>query len=170
MNEENKKLIMFDFDGVLVDTLFVGNKIVEEINYDNSVREIKIPNFLKEIVSALAKKYILVIISSGGTSSIKKILEKENVYGYFNDILGNDVNTSKISKIKIVLEKYNILPKNSIFITDTLSDTLEAKECEVKSIAVTWGFNDRKTLEKGNPIVIIDDPRDLLEAIQNVLK
>jgi len=204
MNSENKKLVMFDFDGVLVDTLLIGHKITEEVNrnisineykscfegnintaiknnklnphpkffeqYDNYSREIKIPDILKEIIKKLAQEYILVIISSSETSSIKKILERENIFTCFNEILGNDINTSKIIKVKMILQKYNALSKHSLFITDTLGDILEAQSCEVKSIAVTWGFHDKKTLEKGNPLAIIDDPRDLLEAIRNVLK
>ena len=197
-----KKLVIFDFDGVLVDTLFVGHSVTKEVNenisvdeyksffegnindsigkkinphpdffgrYDDYAREIKVPDILKEIIKELAQKYTLVIVSSTGTSSIKKILERENVLQKFETILGNDVETSKVKKIKMILDKYNALPKDAVFITDTLGDILEGEKCGVKAIAVTWGFHDRKTLEKGNPVAIIDDPRDLVGTIENVL-
>lgn len=77
---------------------------------------------------------------------------------------------SKIIKINSILKKYNIEPNDTVFITDTLGDIKEAKECGVKSIAVTWGLHDRETLEKGNPVAIIDDPRELLRVIEKVLK
>lgn len=63
-----------------------------------------------------------------------------------------------------------MLPKDAVFITDTLGDIREARECDIDSIAVTWGFHERKTLEKGNPIVIVSDPRELFVEIDNVLK
>ncbi|MFZ3015756.1 MAG: HAD hydrolase-like protein, partial [Minisyncoccia bacterium] len=62
------------------------------------------------------------------------------------------------------------LPKDVVFITDSLGDILEGNECGVKSIGVTWGLHGRETLKKGNPVAIIDDPRDLEGVINNVLK
>ena len=204
MNPENKKLIMFDFDGVLVDTLLVGFAVTKEANanisideyktlfedninkaielnkvkkhpnfferYDIHAREIKVPEIIKEIIKILYEKYILIIISSTGTSSIKNILERDNVLEYFDDILGNDIHTSKVEKIKTIFEKYNIKSDHTIFITDTLGDIKEATKCEVKSIGVTWGWHDPKTLKKGNPATIIDNPMDLLKAIEDMLK
>jgi phosphoglycolate phosphatase len=104
------------------------------------------------------------------THLINEILDREDLSSYFTEILGSDVHTSKSEKIKKLIEKYNITSKDAIYITDTLGDIKEAEGCGVKSIAVTWGFHDRKTLEKGNPVAIIDEPMDLLEAIENVLK
>jgi len=46
---------------------------------------------------------------------------------------------------------------------------LDGNSCGVKSIGVTWGLHDKKELYKGNPIVTIDNSKDLLSAIQNVL-
>ena len=138
--------------------------------YDHHAREIKVPKVIGGLTKELSKKYILVIVSSTGTSSIKKILERENVSENFSDILGNDIETSKVKKIKMMLEKYNTNPDNSIFVTDTLGDILEARKCGVKSLAVTWGFHNRKTIERGNPLAIIDAPKDLFDSINKALK
>lgn len=199
------KLIIFDFDGVLVDTLLACYSIVSETNedlsieeyknffagnindalrgnkkmnphpdffgcYDVNTREIKVPLILKALVEKLSENYILSIVSSTATSSIRTILEREGINKYFKDILGNDVHGSKVVKIEMVLEKENTLPKDTVFVTDTLGDILEGKKCDVKSIAVTWGFHDKETLEKGNPAVIVDNPSDLEGAIKDVLK
>ena len=206
MNTENKKLVIFDFDGVLVDTLGIVYKINKEINldlsleeyrsffegninfavrkdgspkkfhsgffdlYDSGSREVIIPDVLKLIVKELARDYILIIISSTHTESIKKILERESVLEYFSEILGVDVEKNKIIKINSVLKKYKILPKDTVFITDTLGDIREASKCEVESIAVTWGYHEKETLVKGTPVAIIDNPILLEETINNVLK
>ncbi|MES2930681.1 MAG: HAD family hydrolase [Patescibacteria group bacterium] len=202
----NKKLVLFDFDGVLIDTLISCYQINTEVNddldieeykgffngnihnsirkngeqreehpefpqkYDFFTRELKITDDLKESVKSLAMSYVLAIVSSTMTSSINQILQREGISEYFSVVLGSDIDQSKVVKIKMLLEKYGMQPENSIFITDTLGDIKEAKECSVRSIAVTWGFQSKQVLQKGAPAIIIDDPKDLVSAIENVLK
>lgn len=200
------KLVIFDFDGVLVDTLGIVYSIHQECDdnlsleefksyfngnffetkkpdgtpkkmhsdfkgsYDLKSRNIVIPDILKLVVKKLSQNYLLAIVSSTYTESIKKILIRDGVLDCFKEILGADVNRDKVIKTNSVLEKYNILPKDTVFITDTLGDIKEAEKCGVKSIAVVWGFHDKKTLEAGNPVAIIDNPADLLSAIESMLK
>jgi len=152
MDSENKKLVMFDFYGVLINT------------------ELAVTDVLRDLIKFLSQKYILVIVSSSYSESINLFLKKENIKDYFSDVLGADIHRDKRIKIKSILDKYNIKSENAVFITDSLGDILEVNECKVNSIGVTWGIHDREILKKGNPAMIIDDPRDLLEAIQNVLK
>lgn len=146
MNQENKKLVIFDFNGVL-------NR-----------------GDLKETVITLSSEYLLAVVSSSPDKYIINYLEGEEMEKYFNEIFGSDVHKSKVVKINKILEKYKVSPKDTVFITDSLYDILDGNSCGVKSIGVTWGLHDKKELYKGNPIVTIDNSKDLLSAIQNVLK
>ncbi len=202
----NKKLIMFDFDGVLIDTLLACYSINTKVNdslsieeyksffegninhsfrwdgtprskhpdffteYNEGTRELKIPLVLKKVILELSKKYRLTIVSSTITKSIEDILRREDLNDCFEDILGNDIHASKVIKITSLLEKYHQKPEESLFITDTLGDIREADTCKVCSIAITWGFHERATLEKGNPAVIIDDPAMLIPSIETMLQ
>jgi len=201
------KLVIFDFDGVLVNTTELIFKILKDENgnltldlfkdfsngnihntigdaiknnnfskpddyhelYDDGLSTINIHDILRDTILKLKDNYKLSIISSSWGDIISSFLKKENLTNYFDDILGFDIHTSKVVKIKSLLEKYNVLPKDAVFITDSLGDILESNECDVKSIGVTWGLHDKKTLEKGNPVAIIDDPRELLKTIESVL-
>ncbi len=205
---ENRKLVIFDFDGVLADTEEFCYKIHKDFNgnltwekfqsfgvgnfhegmgkavleeayivppdfyklYEKNLSVISIHDILRETVLLLKDKYILSIISSTSSPYISKFLEKENILYYFDDILGHEIHTSKVIKINTLLKKYKTSPESVVFITDTLGDILEANECNVRSIAVTWGLHERKTLEKGNPIAIINDPSELLGTIEGMLK
>jgi phosphoglycolate phosphatase len=146
MNQENKKLVIFDFNGVL-------NR-----------------GDLNDTVETLSSKYLMTVVSSSPDKYIINYLESEGMKEYFSEIFGSDVHKSKVIKINKILEKYNVSPKDAVFITDSLYDILDGNGCGVKSIGVTWGLHDKKELEKGNPVVTIDDSKDLLNAIQNVLK
>ncbi len=194
------KLILFDFDGVLVDTLGISYSIAKEVNkdlalekyktffegniynaindtdfigdenffakYQKLTRELKVPEILFDLVEDLSSSYLLAIVSSSPAHLIKEILDRDGSSAYFADILGQETHTSKVKKIKMLLEKYKVGPEDAVYITDTVGDILEARECGVKSIAVIWGFHDEETLRKANPAKIVSTPEDLLKSIQ----
>lgn len=208
MNSENKKLVVFDFDGVIVNTLpfcfilykehnpnltwkeyqdFSRGNFLDSVKnaidkkshivpdnfyekYQEKVDNMEVVDILSKTVVFLSQNYPVSIVSSTPSKIIKDFLIKKNLEGYFSDILGSDIHSDKTIKINSLLKKYNIFPENTVFIADSLGDILEGNKSGVNSIGVTWGIHDKKTLEKGNPIAIIDDPRDLLETIQNMLK
>lgn len=207
MNQKNKKLVIFDFDGVLVNTLefsyiihkeknpeltwkkfqdFSNGNFIDAINnvesggnyiiphdfkekYQNNIEKINIHETLHKSIISLSKEYQIAIVSSTYSYLINDFLVKENLRKYFSDILGTDVDRSKIIKINSLLKKYDVLPKDAVFITDSLGDILEGNVCGVKSIGVTWGIHGKENLEKGNPVSIIDNPLELLDIIENVL-
>jgi phosphoglycolate phosphatase len=129
------------------------------------------PNLgIEEIIKILSGKYSLVIVSSTTSSTIKSFLEKFNLDKYFKEVLGNDIDHSKVKKLQMVLDKYNISPSDTIFITDTLGDIKEARRCGIGSIAVTWGYHPIETLQKGNPYKIVNSINELIEKIETYLK
>lgn len=200
---ENKKLVIFDFDGVLVNTIdlafYIQKKHNPDItkeyfhsfnngnffeNYNKAIEEGKVKDIpdweehylkgllelnshdvIQKLVLDLASQYNLAIVSSTTSPHISKFLEQEKIRSCFSEILGTDVHQSKVVKIKKLLEDYKISPEDTVFVTDTLGDMREGNECGVKSIGVTWGAHDRETLEKGEPVAIVDDVLGLEEAI-----
>jgi len=208
MDLKDKKLVIFDFDGVLADTLPFAFKLHKENNptftwdkyqkfgmgnffdfmnklvngemhifpkdfddkYKEHIEKINVEDVLSETIKILSKDYILTVVSSTAGNVINKFLTKEKLRNYFSDILGLEIDKDKTKKINNLLQKYNILSDNAVLITDTAGDIKEADLCKVKSIGVTWGLHNREILEKANPTFIIDDPKDLLSTIQNVLK
>ena len=85
---------------------------------------------------------------------------------YFGDILGYDIETSKVKKFKTLFEKYNLNPKEVIFITDTVGDIDESREVGIGTIiAVADGYQDKKVLEAAHPTFLIDSIVKLEEVI-----
>lgn len=198
------KLIFFDFDGVLVDTLMMHYGISKEVNkdmpldffrslsngnifrsiqdnpdyvphpqfferYEAESRELIVPTSIADLVRKLREHYTLAIISSTPTALITKILKQTGLHDCFADILGSDLHTSKVVKIKMLLEKYKVAGADTVFITDTVGDIKEGRECGVKSIAVTWGFQGQETLQKADPDKIVSTPEDLAKAVEEIL-
>ena len=204
-----KNVVLFDFDGVIVDSFemsyqvasefhpgltreaqkafFEGN-IYEEVERqtgksitqddDRAFFEKYIPQLMNlspvagisGTLENLKNFYALVVVSSTISSPIAEYLSKHNLVHYFDEIMGGELDRSKVKKIKMVLGKYATGPKQAVFVTDTLGDMREATKCGVRSIGVTWGFHERERLQKGNPAMIIETPQALPGAIQTVLQ
>lgn len=203
--QSNKKTILFDFDGVLIDSfqsIFAANKeypqmadltkeeyrgyyagnFFESFSKRNKNKQITdeqfykayIPKFsqlpalggIQEALEALFRDYRLVIISSTVSSSIKKWLVDRKLAHFFAEIMGADVRKSKVEKVNMVFKKYKIKASDCVFITDTLGDVLEARKAGITSLAVTYGFHDKKTLQKGRPVGFIETPRDMVGEVE----
>ncbi len=195
-----RKLIIFDFDGVIVDTFHIAFNIADSREYiteeeyrgrfEGNIYDSK-PRFkdnastmdgfftyyepelmkispvqgMEQVIKTLADTYDLVIVSSTISSIISSYLDSVNLGSYFKEILGSDVDRSKVVKIQKVLTDYKIQPSDAVFITDTLGDIREGKHCDVDSIAVTWGYNHPEVLLKGSPHAVVNDTAELQEKI-----
>ena len=205
-----KKLILFDFDGVIADSFqpayeihkmicphltkniyrkrFEGNindweepinVHTEECRHDidffteyipRMKNEVKIVPGMKEIIIELEKNYTLIVISSTITSPIQEFLDVHDLANHFAQVMGNDVHKSKVEKMKMVFDKYNVDAKDCVFITDTLGDMHEAEKMKVGAIGITWGFHTPETLLRGKPFRLVGKPSDLLAAIADYFK
>jgi len=134
------------------------------------IKEVKMFPGIKEAITKLEKLYTLIVISSTITSPIREFMERYNMAEHFDEIMGNDVHTSKVEKAKMVFKKYGVGAPDCVFITDTLGDMREASLAGVRSIGVTWGFHKKDKLLKGNPFCIIEKPEDLNSIVCEYLK
>ncbi len=158
--------------------LFKDNfyELLDEIGFEGNTQK-----YLKEFVSELEKeeipfvdgikdtlkdleKYPRYIVSSGHSDMIDNKLKKHSIS--FSDILGADVNTSKVEKLKLIKEKHR--GEKMIFITDTSGDILEAREADVPTIAVSWGYHSREHLASFKPDYLVDTPEKIVQIIKNL--
>ena len=204
MKERN--LFLFDFDGVLADSLdlyseavarcllrigtpivknredylalFEGNfyesmaaKGVDLVAFAGAAKEI-LPGIdydamkpfdgLIPILEALQKDHLLAVISSNGSRTIRRMLERFGFDPYFQEVFGSDFLFSKKDKIAHALSKYGIDRERTFYIGDTTGDILEAREAGVRTVAVTWGWHSRERLAAAHPDFLVETPEDLL--------
>lgn len=200
----NKKLVIFDFDGVLVNTNDIARRLHKEANphlaeeyfdrmhdgnfwenldravkedgyvvqpdwyelYAKGLEDIDTDDLLKMLVIDLFSRHTLIIVSSMDNPYIERALNKANLRHCFAEILGADIEKSKVIKIRSVLSRRGINPKDAVFITDTVGDIREGRECAVAAIGVTWGVQDRAKLENEQPYAVVDTVPELEAAIE----
>jgi len=200
-----ERFILFDFDGVIADSLTVAFEINKMIcpdltdegyrkRFEGNINDWErvadghsakchhdihffteyIPRMrdrvgitvgIKKVIQHLSESHTLIIVSSTITGPIQKFMEKYNLSPYFLEVMGNDIHTSKIEKIKMILSRYGREPERYVFITDTLGDIREASHVDIGTIGVTWGIHKQETLLKGTPFRVIQKPKDLPLAV-----
>jgi phosphoglycolate phosphatase len=124
---------------------------------------------LAEAIESLAREFMLFIVSSSLTSQISDFLEGAELRTNFTEILGSDAGSCKTDKIQRILRMHGICASDSVFVTDTSGDVLEARRAGVKILAVTWGYHSSGTLCESLPLWILDSPQDVPRIVREIL-
>ncbi|MBU2416361.1 HAD hydrolase-like protein [Patescibacteria group bacterium] len=196
-----EKIIIFDFDGVIVDSFDVAFEVnrlarptitreryqakfngnIADAKYeDEKVREIDffyehgerfkklgIKQDIKEALVSLSKDHKLFIVSSTINSIIEEYLNRHGLLDSFTEILGFDVETSKVKKFNMIFEKHNVSPSQAIFLTDTSGDIEEAMEAKINFIVgILGGYQDEDNLKKAKPNAIVKDFNNFFSLIK----
>ena len=106
----------------------------------------------------------MTIISSNDREVISDFLKRNDLFCYFNLVLGAESGRNKKKKLKTVLKKFQIPKEKTYFITDTIRDLKEVKDLGIKTMAVTWGYHAKSKLKKENPDFIVDSTKELLKV------
>ncbi len=136
-------------------------------HYRENVHKIKPVKNIRVILKQLSRHYILFVITSNSGKTIKKYFRIYKIFNIFKEILGREHHASKVSKIKYVLKKYKVAPKDCLFITDTSGDIKEARKCRIESIAITGGYHPKIKLAEQKPKFLIHSAARLPSIINN---
>ena len=64
------------------------------------------------------------------------------------------------------MEEIGVSKENCIFVGDSDTDILTAKNAGLKSIGVLWGFRDRETLESAEADFVISSPDEITRIVK----
>ena len=128
----------------------------------------RIPLFpdIKKTLNELHKKdFELFIISSNSRANVDKFLKDKEIIQYFKKVYGGVGLFDKSRVIKRVLRENKLPASNAIYVGDEVRDIEAAKKTSIPIIAVTWGYNSEKLLDKHSPTIIARSPSQLGKAI-----
>jgi len=121
-----------------------------------------------EPLRRLGSRYALYIVSSSKEGAMREVLHRSGIFELFTRILGEETDRSKVEKFKILMRENDIVPDNTVFITDTLGDIKEAHKVNIRTIAETFGFHDRERLAQGKPFKIVDSWREIEDTLSEL--
>ena len=197
------KLIILDFDGVIIDNyelhfalserqinwltreehrkLFEWNIHSEreklkdrntwfdlKENFNALKKDMVIDLRIKKTIESLSKSYSLWIISSAKEEWTNQCLELNWISKCFKFVYWYETHVLKTEKFKKAFWFMNIPSQESIFITDTLWDIIEANEVGIKTIAVESWYHEVDRLKKGKPYGIISSLTDINTILESL--
>ncbi|HHX58746.1 MAG TPA: HAD-IA family hydrolase [Candidatus Moranbacteria bacterium] len=110
----------------------------------------------------------LGIISSNTEENIDFFLEQQDLKNLFSFVSSEKNIFGKDKKIKKVIKKEKLAKKKVVYIGDEVRDIEAAHKAGISVIAVTWGFNSEKILQKYQPTKIVRDPKEIFNAVEEV--
>lgn len=133
--------------------------------YENSVYE-----GMEEVLKRLVQKgCTLAVATSKPEVFSKQILEYFHLDGYFTEIVGSTLDGSRDNKADVIREVFRRLAITEkelgqvLMVGDRKHDILGARECNIKSLGVYYGFAPQGEMEEYGADYIIDEVADYIE-------
>lgn len=203
-------LILFDYDGVIVDSFDLlldmcvrvqkdfgcgrnpvceDFQTIENLDFESLGKWVGIPDAMvssysehvfalqkecwsvnvfpeiPDVFRTLAQNHTLGVITASQTEAVTQTFSDFGLKETIATVLGGDAGKSKAARIDIAREMYAFAPGSTFMVGDAISDIRQGKLAGVRTVAVSWGFQNRELLAKENPDFLIDHPGQLLEIV-----
>ena len=158
-----------------------GNKLSEE-QLDEQYElfkplynEIKLDNAfaydgIKEVVSALKSQGVKLAVCTNkpdlAAVGMVTAFFGEGVFDVIQGAVDGFPKKPDPTVPRIILEKLGVSPSETVWIGDSDVDVFSAHNLGCASVAVTWGFRSRESLEAANPDYIIDLPKEIIKIFK----
>ncbi len=167
---------------ILVKRALVGKKDFEKIDipedYFNKAKTIFLdfygknlnakttlyPNVIEVLTKLESKNYILALATNKPIEFVGSMLKEFNIEHFFKIYLGGGSVSTKKPDPEILLtivEKLKISAQDSVMVGDSSSDILAAKDANIDSIALTYGYNQGVDLKELKPNLILNNFKDI---------
>jgi phosphoglycolate phosphatase-like HAD superfamily hydrolase len=133
---------------------------------------LSLPTFgnMNEILAALFEMNVgMGILTSNSTDNVHSWLERNNLRRYFSFIHEESTFFGKARVLRKIIKSNSLKDSLIFYVGDETRDIDAAKSCNLKSVAVTWGFNSGLVLSKHEPHHLVHQPDDLLRIIKDYI-
>lgn len=125
---------------------------------------------IRELLSALRDRGIKTAVCSNKPDNVVHFVT-DNIFGKdcFDEVCGvidgMPTKPNPYSALKIA-EKLGVNPTECLFIGDTNVDIFTAKNANMKSVGVLWGFRTEKELDDAGADCIVSKPEEILNLLK----
>lgn len=116
----------------------------------------------------IEQNYRLGIVTSNSADNVTAFLDRHHLKSCFEFVHSGTTLFGKTRVIRQVLRQYQLPPSQAVYVGDETRDIEAAQRIPVAVIAVSWGFNTPQALAAYHPDQLVQQPADLIEAIQSL--
>ncbi|MFH1769614.1 MAG: HAD-IA family hydrolase [Parcubacteria group bacterium] len=141
-------------------------KLVKDVLFKlRKKTDIKLFPNMPQILQELSRNYKLGIVSSNSSENISNVLRRYGIADDFDFIYSSSSIFGKHLILKNMCKKYKIKPVEILYVGDENRDIIGARKANIKTIAITWGYNSEKLLQKENPEYLARTPEEILTIL-----
>lgn len=121
---------------------------------------------IEPVLASLHKQgHQLFVMSSNSQRNVEAFLRNNELRGHFNVIYGGVGLLSKAGALNKVIRQNRLDPVQCYYVGDEVRDILAARRARIRSIAVSWGYNDASVLAEAKPFALAKTPKDLVNIV-----
>lgn len=150
--------------------LFEKVRAVYDANYENDyLYDTDAYNGIREMLDALKNKGIKIAVCSNKPDNVVHFVT-DNIFGagYFDAVCGvidgMPTKPNPYAALRIA-DTLNVKPQECLFTGDTNVDIFTARNAQMTSVGVLWGFRGEQELRSAGAEHIISKPSDILKLI-----
>ncbi len=144
-------------------------KTYEQLYELDVINGTKVFDGIKELLLNLKKKHLkIAVLSNKSHNMVLKVVENLFGRGFFDACLGNIDNIKRKPQPDgaiLIMEQFNILPKECLYVGDTDVDMKTGVSAGMHSVGVIWGFRSREELELNGAEYIVSKPSEILDLL-----
>lgn len=133
--------------------------------FRHHLRSVTAHEGLPELIEKLHGHVKLYVLSTNRVENIRKYLSWHGLEHYFTDIFGEASYFSKTRKMRQLLGRGGLDPKDVWCVGDEVIDVKSAHAAGMKVIAVTWGYASRAGLAVHKPEAMVDTAEELSKLL-----
>ena len=144
---------------------FLFKRVQTELG--KNIHQIKLISGIETILCQLKYRgYRLGIITSNTEKNVRIVLNNYQLSSLFDFICAETTIFGKHRVINEVIGKKKINRADIIYVGDETRDIRSAQKSRISVLAVAWGFNSKQVLAKQQPDFLVEQPGQLIEAIE----
>ena len=119
---------------------------------------------IRGMLRELSRKYKVGLATSNSLSNVQKFCRLHDIseFQYIEAGIGL---FGKARKLRRLLNRANIAPRDAIYVGDELRDIEAAHTIGTRSIFVTWGANTKSALGGLSPDAIAETPEEIIRIL-----
>lgn len=109
---------------------------------------------VSDLIKSLHNQGITVgVVTVNKKKTVVEFLEKEGLSEFVTFIISDRLSLNKFRSLTKAIRKYDLDPKNTLYVGDDVTDVTSSNRVGIKCICVSWGYNSKKLLSSKNPLV-----------------